>query len=121
MGDSRHDGDDSGRDPAEGAPPDDRRPGGHAPDRSGEEAADPGGSVDGDAGPDPGASSGSGSGEAPPEGDRDQWRFGIDEVDEDGIVRPGIEPGTPKPEHVLFVALGVLAMMLVVGRIWLLL
>jgi len=44
--------------------------------------------------------------ETPPDDDTD-WRFGTDDVDEDGIVEPPIEPGSPDPENVAFVLLGV--------------
>ena len=62
----------------------------------------------------------------PPGEDADEaaesWQFELDEVDEDGIVRSRsrIETGDPEPEHVLFVVLGALSMVLVFVRLWLL-
>lgn len=56
--------------------------------------------------------------EGAPEEPSDGWRFGLDEVDEEGIVRPAIEPGRPDPEHVLFVVLGAIATVLVFFRLW---
>lgn len=55
------------------------------------------------------------------DGENGQWRFGLDDVDEEGIVKATIEPGEPTLEHVLFVVLGALAMVLVIVRLWLLL
>ena len=51
------------------------------------------------------------------------WRYDLDEVDEDGIVEPEQEelrPGSPSAENALFVALGVLTTLAVVGRVVLL-
>jgi hypothetical protein len=39
-----------------------------------------------------------------------EWRFGLDDVDENGIVEPqreAIEPGSPSVENTVFVVLGV--------------
>jgi len=63
--------------------------------------------------------------EEPAEGDGDEagaetWRFDLDEVNDEGIVQTRIEAGDPEPEHVLFVVLGALAMVLVFARLWLL-
>lgn len=35
------------------------------------------------------------------------WAFGLDDVDEDGVVGDTIEPGEPSAESALFVVLGV--------------
>lgn len=43
----------------------------------------------------------------------DTWRFSLDDVDEDGIVRPPMEPGSPAPENVFFVLVGVVGTLLV--------
>lgn len=42
--------------------------------------------------------------------DEGEWRFELDEVDEDGVVQPErdpIDPGSPSMENVLFMLLGV--------------
>ena len=52
--------------------------------------------------------------------DADEWRFGLDEVDEHGVVqeREPLEPGRPAPENVFFVLVGVaLALVLLSGLI----
>ena len=44
------------------------------------------------------------------QGDESEWRFGVDEVGEDGEQaepEPMIEPGSPRAENVAFFALGV--------------
>jgi hypothetical protein len=51
----------------------------------------------------------------------DAWRFGLDDVDEDGIVQSTIEPGTPSLENALFVVLGVLGMVSLIAWLWALL
>lgn len=48
------------------------------------------------------------------------WRFDLDEVNEEGMVRRTIEAGDPKPENALFVVLGALATVLVFVHLWLL-
>lgn len=55
-------------------------------------------------------------GDGPDEGE--VWRFGLDEVDGDGIVQSTIEPGNPSLENVLFVVLGVLGMVLLIVWLW---
>jgi hypothetical protein len=54
------------------------------------------------------------------ENDDDDWRFGLSEVDEDGVVTPPITPEKIDPENALFVLLGAIAMVLVFVRLWLL-
>lgn len=41
--------------------------------------------------------------------DESEWRFGVDDVDEDGVRATGdpIEPGSPNVENVVFFALGI--------------
>ena len=49
-------------------------------------------------------------------GDDDQWQFGLDDVDENGIVGPErtpIEPESVSMENALFVALGALGTLVV--------
>lgn len=48
------------------------------------------------------------------------WRFSLEDVSEEGVVRSRIEAGDPNPEHVLFVVLGAVAMVLVFVRLFLL-
>jgi len=48
----------------------------------------------------------------------DAWRFGLDDVDEDGIVQSTIEPGKPSLENALFVVLGVLGMVSLIAWLW---
>jgi len=107
-------------------PHDDGDPGTDPFDRSNEPSRrEPDTTSDGDRGPTAGDPVDGGS-----DGDRDrdedgdaedgQWRFGLDDVGEDGIVKPRIEPGSPKLENVVFVLLGVAAMVLLIVRLWLL-
>lgn len=46
----------------------------------------------------------------------EQWRFGVDDVDEKGVVRESLKPGDPSLENVFFVLLGVGIALLVVAR-----
>lgn len=46
------------------------------------------------------------------------WRFELDDVDEDGIVEDSIEPQDVGFENAVFVLLGALAMVLVFVRLW---
>lgn len=48
----------------------------------------------------------------------EKWRYGVEEVDEDGVVEPEvepIEPGSPKAENVAFFVLGVATMVGAIG------
>jgi len=75
-------------------------------------------------GDDTGADAGPGTGD----GDRDrghgtddeseEWRFGVEDVDEDGAVSSVVEAETPDLEHAVFVVLGALAMVLVFVHLW---
>ncbi|WP_232687392.1 DUF7312 domain-containing protein [Halobacterium zhouii] len=51
------------------------------------------------------------------QGDESEWRFDVDEVGEDGerVETHSIEPGSPRFENVAFFALGVCAMLGVIG------
>ncbi len=68
--------------------------------------------VDGPPGPDGGA----GNGDA--DGAGEDWRFGVDDVGEDGVVQSVIEAENPDLEHAAFVVLGALAMVLVFVHLW---
>lgn len=46
-------------------------------------------------------------------GEDSQWTFALDDVDENGIVRPTLEPGSPELENVVFVLLGAVGILLV--------
>jgi hypothetical protein len=60
--------------------------------------------------------------DADADADEDEgWRFSLDDVDEDGVVRRSIEPGEPKLENVVFVVLGAIAMVVVVYQLYALL
>jgi len=52
------------------------------------------------------------------DGEDDAWRFGVDDVDEDGLVQSAIEAEDPELEHAVFVVLGALAMVLVFAHLW---
>ncbi len=75
--------------------------------------------TDRDAGADPAAGR-EGDAGGPPDGDGDEedWRFGVDDVGEDGLVQTAIEAEEPDPEHAVFVVLGALAMVLVFVHLW---
>ena len=49
----------------------------------------------------------------------DEWRFELDEVDEEGVVdeRDPIEPGSPAMENALFVLLGALVTVGIIVRV----
>ena len=52
-----------------------------------------------------------------------EWRYDLDDVDEDGIVEDepeDLQPGSPSAENALFVALGVLTTLALVARMVLL-
>ncbi len=53
------------------------------------------------------------------DGESDGWKFGLDEVDEDGVVddRESIEPGSPTLENSLFVLLGALVTIGIIVRV----
>ena len=51
-------------------------------------------------------------------GEGDDWRFDVDDVDEDGLVQSAIEAEDPDLEHAAFVVLGALAMVLVFAHLW---
>jgi|APHM01.1.fsa_nt_gi hypothetical protein len=48
----------------------------------------------------------------------DDWRFGVEEVGEEGVVQSAIEVEEPTLEHAVFVVLGALAMVLVFVHLW---
>lgn len=90
------------------------------PDRSGRDD-DPSGTSDGGTAADDRddaseASPGDGDGAG---GDDEGWRFGVDEVDEDGAVdtREPIEPGSPSLENAAFVLLGALVTVAIIVRV----
>ncbi|PSQ15877.1 hypothetical protein BRD00_12750 [Halobacteriales archaeon QS_8_69_26] len=87
-------------------------------DRRGDDAS-PGGAADGDGtGDDEGSGDPRSRANTPDvETEEASWRFELDDVDEDGIVRTEIEPEELDPENVAFVILGVIAMVLVFFRL----
>jgi hypothetical protein len=88
------------------------------------------GASEGDDGPDPavpeGADLATGNDADPPAGDGEgvveesSWRFSLEEVGEDGIETPTVEPERIDPEHALFVGLGAVATGLIFLRLWML-
>jgi len=44
------------------------------------------------------------------------WRFALDDLDEDGRAAEPLTPGTPDPEHAAFVLLGAALTLLVFSR-----
>lgn len=77
----------------------DGRGDGDAPDERGDDAAHEHGHTEED---------------RPREGD--EWRFGVDDVDENGVVEPSIEPETIDVENAVFVVIGVLIALLLFAR-----
>ena len=46
----------------------------------------------------------------------DEWRFGVDDVDENGVIDTSIEPETIAAENAAFVVLGVVIAVLILAR-----
>ncbi|WP_121822793.1 DUF7312 domain-containing protein [Halostella salina] len=76
---------------------------------------DPG--PDGWADDDPGP--GDPASESPDDAEAEEWKFELDEVDDEGIVdeREAIEPGTPSLENAAFVVLGALVTVGIIVRV----
>jgi len=57
--------------------------------------------------------------DAIPDAAGDQWKFDLDEVDEEGVVddRDPIEPGSPSLENAVFVLLGALVTLGIIARV----
>ena len=45
-----------------------------------------------------------------------EWRFDPEDFDEEGPIREYLEPGSPQPEHVVFVIFGVLIAVFIILR-----
>lgn len=46
----------------------------------------------------------------------DEWRFGVDDVDQNGVIETSIEPETVGVENAVFVVLGVVIAVLILAR-----
>ncbi len=46
----------------------------------------------------------------------DEWRFGVDDVDQNGVIETSIEPETVRVENAVFVVLGVVIAVLILAR-----
>lgn len=46
----------------------------------------------------------------------EEWRFGVDDVDEDGVIDTSIEPETITTENAAFVVLGIVIAVLILAR-----
>ncbi|WP_237560553.1 DUF7312 domain-containing protein [Halostella litorea] len=74
---------------------------------------------DGDGSPEPGERAPDGEDRMNAAPDDDEWRFGVDEVSEDGVVddRDPIEPEAVSLENAAFVLLGALVTLGVIARV----